>query len=427
MVKKITFIHSGDIHLGAPICGVGSLTEAWALRMENVIAEAFDRMIRAALNRKVDFVVLAGDIFDTTRTTYRDYLRFFEGIAKLDAAGISTYFVTGNHDPYTYWVKDLGFLPSSAHLLGIDGPTFKLFQRDDQPLCLIGGRSYFSQAWPDNRDIAEGITRVAAEQALLPEFPRVAEAPFSIGIIHTGLDFDKKKAPTNEADLLSRGIDYWACGHLHKRLVRPNDHNPRIVFPGCIQGRTIKETGPHGCYLVELEEGVSPKLEFIPTASVVLEKFKIDTSSCQTLNDLKRHIQAAFFQENGKSHCDEMVAQVTLAGKTNLYEFLSQPEVLERLRKELNDSYPSFYCDALTNRTQPRFERFALDNAGVFTALVQDIANDQRERDEEMINFIQNEFVKRGIPIPLSLTRSIDDFEDAAESLVLQLLEEEQS
>ena len=107
-------------------------------------------------------------------------------------------------------------------------------------MCLIGARGYRNQAWPIDEPVAQGITRSAAVQALEQRYRRAAEAPFCIGIIHTGLDLDQSKAYSDPELLLAADVDFWACGHLHRRYVLPSEGNPRIVFPGCIQARDLK-------------------------------------------------------------------------------------------------------------------------------------------------------------------------------------------
>lgn len=428
-MQQLRFLHTGDIHLGAPIRGLRNLDEQWSRRLQEAIPEAFERMVRTAVDLRVDFVIIAGDAFDASKASYRDFKLFFEGLQKLDAAGIPAYIVAGNHDPSTSWMGDADLLPPTAHLMGVGEPTFQLFRREGEPLCLIGARSYYNQTWPQDKDIAEGISRAAAEAALIPGDPDAVRAPFSVGIIHTGLDVDRQKAPASEADLLARGIDYWACGHLHKNLVRPSVHDPRIVFPGCIQGRNIKETGKRGCYLATLEGGsAGPRasLEFIPLASVVFEGLEVDCGPFRTLTDLEHHIQTEMFRRNGDAHCEDMVVRVTLAGSTELYGYLADETVLERIRKRLNDAYPNFYCDSIANRTRPAIDCGLQRREGLFPSLVMEMADEQRARDDEMVNYIQSEFVKRGITVPESLSRRIGDFEDAAELRVLNLLEEDE-
>ncbi len=428
-MRKLTFLHTGDIHLGAPVRGLRSLDADWSQRLQRAIPEAFGRLVRTAIDHAVDFVVFAGDAFDTSKASYGDFRLFFEGLAKLDDAGIPSFIVGGNHDPFTSWSADAALLPPSAHLMGVGEPAFELYRREGEPLCLIGARSYYNQTWPRDRDIAEGISREAAIAALADGDPDAAEAPFSLGVIHTGLDIDKGKAPASEADLLARGIDYWACGHLHKRLVRPSFHNPRIVFPGCIQGCAAKETGSRGCFLATLEETpASPRgsLEFIPLASVVFERLTVDCGPFRTLTDLEQHIQTEMFSRNGEAHCEDMVVRVTLVGATDLYGYLSDAAVLERMRKRLNDAYPNFLCDSIVNRAHPGADIGLRRREGLFPALVMQMADEQRARDEEMVNYVQSEFVKRGITVPESLSRRIGDFEDAAERRVLDLLDREE-
>ena len=415
-------MHMADIHLGAPTRGVRGLSPEWAARVQRAIGEAYDRAVGAALQRKVDFVVMAGDVFDTSRASYGDYLRFFEGLEKLDAAGIPVFLVAGNHDPFTSWEKDVGRLPASARLLGAKGPEFALVRREGKPVCLVGGRSYYNQTWPEDEGIADGIFRTAAIKALRDKGEAdAAEAPFMVGIVHTGLDVDLKKAPVELEKLLAADVDYWACGHLHKRYVLPNEATPRVVFPGCLQGRDLKESGERGCFLVQLEDGAPPELELVPTASVAYASVTVDVGGCRTLADAVRLVSAELFHVNGKVRCDDMVVRVTLAGKTELHGFLQRKGVIDDLRKQINDAYPSFFCDALADRTRPADR----GGAGAFHRIAQGVVKEELGREDVLINYVQSEFVERGIAVPASLSRRVGEFGASAEDLVFELLREE--
>lgn len=409
MTRKVTFIHAADLHLGAPTRGLGSLDDEWAKRLQTAIPEAYDRVIEAALTREVDFVILAGDMFDASGVSYCDYLHFFDGLEKLHAAGIPAYLIAGNHDPYTSWARNIARLPESAHMMGVGVPTFELFEREGEPLCLIGGRSYYAQAWPLDEGVADGITRENAIGALHEKHPNAADAPFAIGIIHTGLELDASKAAVSEQFLLSQDIDYWACGHLHRHLVRPIADDPRIVFPGCVQGRDIKESGERGCYLVELEEGVSPRLESIPTASVSFHSLDVDVSDCLTLSDVERTVKVELFRENGHDYCSEMVARVNLVGETDLHGYLRQPDVVADMRKRVNDACPGFFLDAVVDGTHSPHSTMRLTLT---------------EPDGMLIDYVQNTLVQRGIAVPDALSRRIGDFRDAAAIRVADLQED---
>lgn len=423
MGKSLTFLHAADLHLGAPFRGLRSLSKAWSQRLLTAIPEAYDRVIDAALAHKVDFAVFAGDIFDSSRASYGDYRHFFGGLERLREAGIPAYLCTGNHDPYTSWQNDLFALPDNATMLPASKPGFELFLRDGEPLCLIAGRGFYSQAWPMDVDIAEGLTRDAAVAALSPQHPDVAAAPFCVGILHTGFNVDLQKAPTDPAHLLSTGMDYWALGHLHKKMVYPSLSNPRAVFSGCIQGRDIKETGERGCFIVTLSEEAAPRLEFVPTASVAWEKLEVDVSECIAVSEIPDLIMRALFRANGKAHCEEMCVRVTLIGATALHELLARPGVLEDLRHQINDGYPEFFCDALIDATRRPIDKGALLREGLFPAVLMRTARAHRGNVADEVAYLQEEFMRKGMSLPASCVKRVDDLAAEAENLVLDLLQ----
>ena len=422
MAERLTFIHAADLHLGAPFRGLRALSDAWAARLLTALSEAYDRVIEAALTREVDFVVMAGDIFDNARPSYGDYLHFFAGLRRLEEAGILVYLITGNHDPYTSWQHDSFSLPSNAGMLPGDRPGFALYERDGRPLCIVGGRGYYNQTWPADECIAEGVTRRAAEEALVQRYPEVASAPFAIGVLHTGLNLDNLKAPVAPSTLMNAGMDYWALGHIHLRYAYPSFEDPRLVFSGCIQGRDINETGERGIYHVTLTEGARNTIEPIPTASVVWQRMRVDVSDCANLPAVTDKIMRELFRENGKAHCEEMVSRITLVGSTHLHAMLERDDIRADLRKHLNDSYPAFFCDALLDATVEPRDKDALRREGLFPAVFLQVADAQRSNPDDEIAYLQEEFLAKGMQLPSACTRLVDDLSAEAENLVLDLL-----
>ena len=418
MHDKITFMHAADLHIGAPFRGLRALSEEWASRLIEAIPEAYDRIIQEAIDRNVAFVVIAGDIFDTARPSYADYLRFFDGMRKLETAGIPAYLCTGNHDPYTTWQRDFFALPSNVTMFSADKPSFALFEREGFPTCVLGGRGYYNQTWPDNMSIAAGVTRAAADSSL---GAYAMEAPFGVGVLHTGLDLDPNKAPVPPAKLLSAGFDYWALGHVHMPYLL-TEEDPRIAFSGCIQGRDIKETGPRGVFLVTLEEGERNRVEFIPTASVVWQRMKVDVTDCANLPEVCDQVVRELFRVNGSARCEEMCTRITLTGATALHEVLGRPGVVEDLRKQINDSYPEFFCDALIDRTRAPYDLAAMRREGMFPAVFLGAAESLRENEPEAVAFLQEEFLKRNVALPSSLAQNVPTLASEAERLVIDLL-----
>ncbi len=416
--RQVRFIHGADVHLGAPFRGLRELSEAWADRLVEAVPEAFDRLVDTAVRERVDFVVLAGDIFDNGRPSYRDYLRFFQGIERLSDAGIPTYLITGNHDPYVSWQQDLFAFPEHGHMLSADRPDFRLFERDGEPLVIIAGRGYPNKVWSRDRDIAEGLNRAAAEAAL---GPRAQQAPFGVGVLHTGLDQDLVKAPTDPRGLLRSGLDYWALGHVHRRYL-DDERDPHIGFSGCIQGRDIKEVGARGVHLVTLTEDAPAQVRFVPTASVVWQRLSIDVGECATPSDIIQLVMRELFRVNGDARCEEMICRITLTGATALHETLGRADVIEGMREALNNSYPDFFVDALIDRTTLPLDKEALRREGLFPAVFMATAENARRDGTAQYAYLQDEFMAKNVAMPVLAQQQVDALAQEAEDMVLDLL-----
>lgn len=417
MQERVTFIHSGDIHLGAPFRGLRALSPVWADRLATAIPDAYDEVIQACIDEQVDFLLLAGDVFDTDKPSYAHYRRFLAGLKRLESRKIPVYIIAGNHDPFSTWHAVVDDLPSNARLLPSDAPSFSVFEKDGRPCALIAARGFSNME--KGADIADGMTRAAAEHAC------GVEAPFCIGMLHSGLWMDPYKAPTSEKELLAADMDYWALGHIHKSYLTPA-HDPRIAFCGCIQGRDIKETGPRGCLKVTLAKGEPNKVEFIATSQVEWGRVRVDVSECAGSDAVVAACVRAAFAENAGGSCEEMVVRIVLEGATPLHKMLSDPVALETLRTELNESYPSFYCDALVCETTPLRDKEKIAASSTFEGtLLRCFASDAD--DAALLSYLQSEFAARGLTVPRRVASHLDEIAARAEDTAFSLLEEGRS
>ena len=414
-MTTVTFIHAADLHLGAPFKGLRSIAPAWADVLLQAIPEAFRSVIETAIKEQVDFVVLAGDIFDNSHPSYADFSLFLSGLKQLQEAGIPVYFVTGNHDPYISWDNSFAVLPENVHLLGVTKPEFACYKKDGKPLALIGGRGYYTQSFPRTEDISEGISRETAASEL------GVSAPFMIGILHTGLDIDLTRSPVNPKTLLKRDVDYWACGHVHQPKMFPSKDDPRIGYSGCPQGRDMKEEGEHGVFKVTLSSNASTQIEFIPTAKVAWQHLKLDVSDAVTITDIQEKIIAAEFGQNAKTRCQRMIFRITLTGRSALHGELTT-QVLEDMRAILNDGYPFFYIDALLDKTKPSLKLQTLRKEGLFPSVYLDVMDSYRDHKDKVVLDLEKQFYQRDLSMPSSLESKYSDLCSDAELLVLDLL-----
>ncbi len=193
-----------------------------------------------ALRERVDFVVIAGDVFEVASPTLLGQTRFRDGLSRLADAGIPSFVVHGNHDPADgrSWAPSLAF-PALVHRFGTEAGESVPVLRDGREIARIHGRSY---------------PRAAVTENFAASMRAEADAPFSIGLLHTNVG-DRpghaNYAPCSLDDLRVSGMDYWALGHIHQPGQVLAD--PPAFYSGIPQGRDPGELGARGCYLVEVD------------------------------------------------------------------------------------------------------------------------------------------------------------------------------
>ena len=266
------FIHAADLHVDSPLRGLDGYDGAPVARLRGASRQALIALVELALEQNVAIVLLAGDIYDGNWADFRTGLFFREQMLRLRRAGILVFMVKGNHDAESQITKQL------PEVEGVH--VFSAHKSETIDLEALGvavhGRSFPHRAVPED---------------LVPLYPDPLPGRFNIGLLHTSLtgrEGHDSYAPTSVEALCDKGYDYFALGHVHAReVVRPSD--PRIVFPGNLQGRHAKETGPKGCELVTVEGGVITAAEFIPLEVVRWHQFRLDVTGLSSLDALARH------------------------------------------------------------------------------------------------------------------------------------------
>ncbi|SEP58120.1 DNA repair exonuclease SbcCD nuclease subunit [Faunimonas pinastri] len=234
---RFTFLHAADLHLGSPFIGLalkdGEVAERFAAASRN----AFSSLVARAIEEGVSFVVIAGDVYDGEWKDTSIGLFFNREVAKLHRAGIPLFVLKGNHDAESVVTKTIS-LPDSVYVFPATKP--KTFRLDDLKVALHG------RSFPD---------RAVTENYALT-YPDPVPGWFNIGVLHTSCDGRPDHAnysPCSVQDLATRGYDYWALGHVHEYEELSRD--PWIVFPGNLQGRSVRECGPKGAVLVDVADG----------------------------------------------------------------------------------------------------------------------------------------------------------------------------
>jgi DNA repair exonuclease SbcCD nuclease subunit len=240
----VKFLHAADIHLDSRLDGLQRYDSAPVERIKNAARAALENLVDLAMEEEVAFVLLAGDIYDGDWPDYNTGLYFGSQMARLREAGIRVFLIAGNHDATNKMTRILR-LPANVTMFGAGQPESHVL--DDLGI-VIHGQSFATGA------VTEDLSR---------QYPPAIPGLFNIGLLHTcieGAEGHDRYAPCTAQGLRSRGYDYWALGHIHKRDLIST--NPHIVYPGNIQGRHIRETGPKGCMLVGVADLRLAEFEF---------------------------------------------------------------------------------------------------------------------------------------------------------------------
>ncbi|WP_409253333.1 exonuclease SbcCD subunit D [Bacillus sp. SCS-153A] len=270
-MSEIRFIHTADLHLDSPFKGLKHLPEELFQRVWNSTFKSFERVVDKAIALNVEFVLIAGDLYDEEDRSIRAQARLKKQFERLNDEGISVYVIHGNHDYLGNYLSHLE-MPPNVKVFGSEVEEI-IHQTDAGQRVHLYGFSY------DTRHVL---------QRKIADYPVAAkDGGIHIGLLHGSeageASAHEPYAPFTLKELKEKNYHYWALGHIHVR--QELSALPPVVYPGNIQGRHRKETGPKGCYAVTISGGET-KLQFIETQEILWEKTSISLKNSNTLSQV---------------------------------------------------------------------------------------------------------------------------------------------
>ncbi|MFV3126911.1 metallophosphoesterase family protein [Niveispirillum sp. KHB5.9] len=312
-MTRFHFIHAADIHLDSPLHGLARYEGLPADEVRGATRAAFDNLIQRACDEAVDFMLIAGDLFDGDWKDMGTGLYFARAMAKLAAADIPAFLLAGNHDAASVLTRQLPW-PDNVRLFNTRRPQTHML---DHLGVAIHGQSFANAQVLDN---------------LAAAYPAARENHFNIGMLHTALtghEGHAPYAPCTIQDLTAKGYDYWALGHVHEHAVL--GERPHIIFPGNLQGRHIRETGPKGAVLVEVQDRTVVGFDHIPLDVVRWAQVEADCTGARNLDDVNAATRAALAHHHAQqSDGRAVIARVTLTGRTALAGLLRDRQTVQR-------------------------------------------------------------------------------------------------
>jgi DNA repair exonuclease SbcCD nuclease subunit len=370
--KLFSFIHTADLHLDSPFIGIYEINQELRESLVNATFEAYDTIIDLCIEKEVDFLLIAGDVYDSANKSLYAQFKFIKGLDRLSNAGIQTIIAHGNHDPLNGWSATLNW-PEDVHIMSGDTIDSIQLEKDETHIVTIFGTSYPAQhIWTN----------------LAQKFPkRENNEVFTIGLLHcmvgSSTEHDPYAACTMQ-DLKDLDYDYWALGHIHVPSVI-NETYPVVVYSGNPQGRHIREAGPRGCYLVTVDTKNEISKEFIETDTIRWYVEDISIEGMESEEDLILQIRECIDTILDGADGRSVICRFILTGRGPLHRTLSKEgiidDILQYLREEENLGSQFVWVERLVNNTSMPIERSILlerkDFVGDLVRIVDEIFKDE--------------------------------------------------
>ncbi|MBI2076406.1 MAG: exonuclease SbcCD subunit D [Candidatus Aenigmarchaeota archaeon] len=211
------FAHFSDCHLGS-----------WNNHPElrELSMKTFEASIDSCISENVDFILISGDLFDTSLPPIDILRRAVTKFRHCKEAGISVYAIPGSHDfsptgkTFLNVLEEAGLLKNVARYSEDNGKIKLLFTEDKKTGAKIAG--------------IEGKMG-ALEKSFFERLESTEKGGFKIFMFHSAIE---EFRPAHMKDMkavslkhLPKNFDYYAAGHVH--VIFESDFGKgKIVFPG---------------------------------------------------------------------------------------------------------------------------------------------------------------------------------------------------
>jgi len=303
------FIHAADIHLDSPLVGLPRYQGPPVERLRDAIRQAFCNLIDLAIAERVAFILIAGDLYDGEWKDYKTGLFLASQMSRLRESGIPVLVIAGNHDASSQITKHLR-MPDNVKILSTRKPETNVIEECG---VAIHGQGFHTRAVMDDLSAA---------------YPGPIPHLFNIGMLHTAIDGREGHdpyAPCSLQGLVSKGYDYWALGHVHKREILHRD--PWIIFAGNIQGRHARELGPKGCTLVTVRDGRVISADHQDLDLVRWTAIRVDASGVNSSDEVLSRVTRALKQEFDVNDGRTLATRIKIVGSCKAHgEFSVHPD-----------------------------------------------------------------------------------------------------
>ncbi|MBR9690314.1 exonuclease SbcCD subunit D, partial [Candidatus Woesearchaeota archaeon] len=222
------FIHCADCHVGG-----------WRdPKMRALSIKSFEKFTEDVLLQKPDFLLISGDLFNTSHPPIDALKAVVLGLKKLSDADISVYAIPGSHDFSPTGRTMLDVLENAGLLVNVvkgevkDKKLNLKFTEDKKGAKIVG---MLGKKGNLEKKFYESLETKNLEK----------ETGFKIFMFHTAITELKPKSlekmESQPISLLPKGFDYYAGGHVHTVEEKSLDGYKNIVYPGPLFPNNYRE------------------------------------------------------------------------------------------------------------------------------------------------------------------------------------------
>lgn len=332
-MSHFRFIHAADFHLGSQLQKLEQYPGAPIEKIRGAPQRSVENIIDLAIERNVAALIIAGDILDGPWNDVRIGLWLVQQFRRLERANIRVFCIRGNHDAISV-VRNAIQWPENVYEFSAEASTAPVL---DCGLAVHG----------------QSFEKTKVTENLAAGYPSAVNGAFNLGVLHTSLTGSGAHdtyAPTDVATLRERGYQYWALGHIHTRSLNSHAEDFWVGFSGNTQGRNVRESGPKGCYLVDVSDRNIDSVEFIASDVARWSTIELDLTEIDSIGtlqeELRNRIEEAHLQNQGRV----LALRVLLKGTTELHSLLGNPGKLSELSVQFR-AYAAEMSDVWMEKT----------------------------------------------------------------------------
>ncbi|MBD3310759.1 hypothetical protein GF351_06080 [Candidatus Woesearchaeota archaeon] len=249
------FAHLADCHVGG-----------WRdPKLREVSIKAFIRAVDDCISQEVDFILISGDLFNTSLPSLDKLKESVKKLKELKDRKIPVYLIAGSHDFSPSGKTMLDVLEHAGLFVNVakgedteDNRLRLRFTVDPSTGAKITGmpgkkggleRAYFQNLVRDNLEKEQGYKIFMFHSALTEFKPE-----------------DMKEMDSHPLSLLPGNFSYYAGGHVHYVFEKDEQGYGKIVFPGPLfpnNFRELEKLRTGGYYLVDIQDG-NTKAQYRP-------------------------------------------------------------------------------------------------------------------------------------------------------------------